>query len=177
MQNINMRESNDRKADLRAGFADFSAEPAFFFSFSGEIFKKYIAQIIKIRVVYFRSTKILEVIPIAILFSQVKVQSVDQSETFLISGIPKECDDLTASVQLEWFLQDIDSDEPIQVHADAFLYGEGEVVNATHAELCYFLDRIRLNPSFLESRCQSAGSSDFSFNWSPDELFGQQFTS
>ena len=118
-----------------------------------------------------------EVIPIAILFSQVKVQSADQSEAFLISGIPKEYEDLTESVQLEWFLQDIDSDETVHVHADAFLYGESEVVNATHAELCYFLDRIRLNPNFLESRCQSAGSSDFSFDWSPGELFGQQFTS
>lgn len=115
-------------------------------------------------------------IPIAILFSKVQVQSADQSETFLISGIPKEYEDLTASVQLEWFLQDFDSDANVQVHADAFLYGEGEVVNATHAELCYFLDRMRLNPNFLESRCQSAGSSYFSFDWSPQELFGYQFT-
>ena len=120
---------------------------------------------------------IQEVIPIAILFSQVKVQSADQSETFLIGGIPKEYDDLTDSIQLEWFLQDIDSDETVQVHADAYLYGEGEVVKATHAELCYFLDRIRLNPNFLESRCQSAGNSEFSFDWSPTELFGYQFTS
>lgn len=118
---------------------------------------------------------ILEVITIAILFSQVKVQSGDQSETFLIDGIPKECDDLSASRQLEWFLQDIDSDATVQVHADAYLYGEGEVVNANHAELCYFLDRMRLNPNFLESRCQSAGSSEFTFDWSPTELFGQQF--
>ena len=117
----------------------------------------------------------MEVIPIAILFSQVKVQSADQSETFLISGIPKEYEDLTESVQLEWFLQDIDSDETVQVHADAYLYGEGEPVNATHAELCYFLDRIRVNPNFLESRCQSAGSSDFSFEWSPDEWPGGKF--
>ncbi len=119
----------------------------------------------------------MEVIPIAILFSQVKVQSAGQSETFLISGILKEYDDLTESVQLEWFLQDIGSDETVQVHADAYLYGEGEAVNATHAELCYFLDRIRLNPNFLESRCQSAGSSDFSFDWSPGELFRQQLGS
>ena len=63
-----------------------------------------------------------EVNNIAILFSQVKVQSADQSETFLISGIPKEYEDLTESVQLEWFLQDIDSDETVQVHADAYLY-------------------------------------------------------
>ena len=118
-----------------------------------------------------------EVINIAILFSQVKVQSADQSETFLISGIPKEYDDLAESVQLEWFLQDIDSDESVQVHADAYLYGEGEVVNATHVELCYFLDRMRLNSNFLESRCQSAGSSDFSFSWSQEELFGQHFCS
>ena len=115
--------------------------------------------------------------PIAILFSQVKVQSADQSETFLISGIPKEYEDLTDSIQLEWFLQDIDSDATVQVHADSYLYGEGEVVRANHAELCYFLDRMRLNPNFLESRCQSAGSSDFSFNWSQEELFGLKFSS
>ena len=120
---------------------------------------------------------IMEVIQIAILFSQVKVQYADQSETFLTSGIPKEYEDLTASVQLEWFLQDIDSDETVQVYVDAYLYGEGEVVNATHAELCYFLDRIRLNPNFLESRCQRAGSSDFSFSWSPVEMFGHRFGS
>ena len=111
-------------------------------------------------------------IPIAILFSQVKVQSADQSESFLISGIPKEYEDLTESVQLEWVLQDIDSDETVQVHADAYLYGEDEAVNATHAELCYFLDRMRHNPNFLDGRCQSAGSIDFSFDWSPGELFG-----
>ena len=113
----------------------------------------------------------------AILFSQVKVQSGDQSEIFLIDGIPKEYNDLSASRQLEWFLQDIDSDATVQVHADAYLYGEGEVVNATYEELCYFLDRMRLNPDFLKDRCQSAGSSDFNFNWSQEELFGLQFTS
>ena len=74
------------------------------FSFLDEILKKYIAQIYRIFVVYFRSTKSQEVILIAILFSQVKVQSADQSEVFLISGIPKEYEDLTASVQLEWYL-------------------------------------------------------------------------
>ena len=60
-----------------------------------------------------------EVIPIAILFSQVKVQSADQSEAFLISGIPKEYEDLTESVQLEWFLQDITLTKPsksMQMH-------------------------------------------------------------
>lgn len=66
---------------------------------------------------YFRSTNWLEVIHIAILFSEVKVQSADPSETFLISGIPKEYDDLTDSIQFEWFLQDIDSDKTVQVHA------------------------------------------------------------
>lgn len=118
----------------------------------------------------------LEVIYIAILFSKVDVQSTNQAESFLISGIPREYNDLSASLQLEWFLQDIDSDATISVHADAYLYGEGEIVNATHEELCYFMDRIRLNPNFLESRCQSAGSSEFTFDWSPDELFGHQFT-
>jgi hypothetical protein len=33
---------------------------------------------------------------------------------------------------------------PAPVMKHTYLYGEGEIVNATHAELCYFLDRIRL---------------------------------
>ena len=86
---------------------------------------------------------------IAILFSRVKVQSADQSETFLISGIPKEYDDLSASVQLEWFLQDISSDTIVPVHADAYLYGEGEAVNVTYGELCDFMERIRLVDSCI----------------------------
>ena len=120
---------------------------------------------------------IKEVKYIAILFSEVKVQADDQSVIILISGIPKEYDDLSASVQLEWFLQDINAETTVQVHADAYLYGEGEVVNATHAELCYILDQIRLKPNFLEVCCQDTDSSEFSFNWSPDELLGQRFTS
>ena len=112
----------------------------------------------------------------ALLFSKVTASAEGSKETFLIGGIPKQYDDLTASVQLEWFLQDIDSDTTVQVHADGYLYGEGEVVDATHAELCYFLDRIRLNPNFLETRCQNAGSNNFSFDWSPDALFGQHLS-
>ena len=131
------------------------------------------------RVAHYRSmmNPIIEVKYIAILFSEVKVQIADQAEIFLMSGIPKEYDDLSASVPLKWFLQDINSDATVQVHVDTYLYGEGEVVNATHAELCYFLDCIRLNPNFLEVCCQDAGSSEFSFDWSPYELFGQRFTS
>ena len=72
-----------------------------------------------------------EVINIAILFSQVKVQSADQSETFLISGIPKEYDDLTESVQLEWFLQDIDSDETVQVHGYCSINLPAEISKCT----------------------------------------------
>lgn len=111
---------------------------------------------------------------IALLFSKVTVQTADASETFLIGGLPQKYDDLTDSRQLEWFLQDIDADAKIQVHAEAFTYGEGEIVIANHAELCYFLDRMRLNPNFLECRCQCAGSSEFTFDWSPGELFGQR---
>ena len=54
------------------------------------------------RVVHYRSTMnpIMEVNYIASLFSEVKVQTSDQSGIFLFSGIPKEYDDLFVSVQL-----------------------------------------------------------------------------
>lgn len=58
---------------------------------------------LKGRVVHYRSTMnpIMEVNYIASLFSEVKVQTSDQSGIFLFSGIPKERDDLTASVLLK----------------------------------------------------------------------------
>ena len=67
--------------------------PALFFSFWYEIIKKYFAQSSRCCFVYYYNI-IMEVIQIAILFSQVKVQSADQSETVQISGIHKEYDDI-----------------------------------------------------------------------------------
>jgi hypothetical protein len=43
--------------------------------------------------------------------------------SFFASGIPREYDDLTVFVQLERFLQNIDSDETVPVCADAFMRG------------------------------------------------------
>ena len=87
-------------------------------------------------------------IPIAILFSQVKVQSADQSETFLISGIPKEYNDLTESVQLEWFLQDIlneyqelpdENDLPNEFSSEFQIWSQ-KLIRKTHNPYWYYVN-------------------------------------
>ena len=143
MQNTYLMDSNDRSKHLRAGFADFSAEPALFLRFQEKFSKNILHKLLQSLLCTFAVQK-TEVIPIAILFSQVKVQSADQSETFLISGIPKEYDDLTASVQLEWFLQDIDSDETVQVHGMILLsYCLGESCPKSCTEAHHIFHEIR----------------------------------
>lgn len=50
--------------------------------------------------------------------------------TFLVSGIPREYDDLEGWTAFDGFLRAIDQDTDVQIHADAYLYGEGETVKA-----------------------------------------------
>jgi hypothetical protein len=49
--------------------------------------------------------------------------SYPRRPSFFAGGIPREYDDLTAFVQLERFLQNIDSDETVPVCADAVKLG------------------------------------------------------
>ena len=63
----------------------------------------------------------------ALLFSHVRVSTPDGNEAeFLVSGIPREFDDFEYYTAFEDFLDGIEEDTEISVHAEAYLYGEGE---------------------------------------------------
>ena len=87
----------------------------------------------------------------ALLFSHVRVSTPDGNEAeFLVSGIPREFDDFEYYTAFEDFLDGIEEDTEINVHAEAYLYGEGETFKATIEEVAYFHLRIQKDENFLE---------------------------
>jgi hypothetical protein len=109
----------------------------------------------------------------ALLFSHVRVSTPDGNEAeFLVSGIPREFDDFEYYTAFEDFLDGIEEDTEISVHAEAYLYGEGETFKATIEEVAYFHLRMKQDEKFLSGHCDNIESVDFTCNYSPDELFG-----
>ncbi|MBE6675428.1 MAG: hypothetical protein E7594_01165 [Ruminococcaceae bacterium] len=78
----------------------------------------------------------------AVLFSAVTVTAGDQEKKFLVRGIPRELGDIEGYTAFEEFMEDIDEETEVSVHAEAYLYGEGETYTATLEELAYFYLRI-----------------------------------
>ena len=96
----------------------------------------------------------------ALLFSAVTVTANDDKIEMLVSGIPKEYDEMEES--------------EVSVHAEGYLYGEGEIVDASPQEIAYFLKRMETDDHFLTDHCTKMENAEFSFTWSPEELFGME---
>ena len=112
----------------------------------------------------------------ALLFSHVRVSAPDGSEAeFLVKGIPRDYDDLENYTAFEDFLDGIEEETEISVHAEAYLYGEGETFTASIEEVAYFHLRMQNDENFLSGHCDNIESVDFTYNYSPDELFGMDW--
>ncbi len=109
----------------------------------------------------------------ALLFSKVTMRDDNSESEFFVSGFPQDADDLEGWTAYHDFLNDITEDMIVNVHAVAFLYGEGETVKATPEEVAYVKMRDERDPKFLTDHCDCIGESDFNVNWYPDEVFGQ----
>lgn len=109
----------------------------------------------------------------ALLFSAVTVTSNDQEVEFLVGGIPREFDDLEGWTAFDSFMEDIDEETEVSVHAKAYLYGGEETYKATPEEVAYLMKRIEMDDTFL-SRCDNIEDVDFNFQWSPEELFDME---
>ncbi len=110
----------------------------------------------------------------AVLFSAVTVTSDSDQAEFLVSGIPKSYADLEGWTAFDNLIREVDTEQEIKVHVAACLYGEGEQVIATPEEVAYFTMRVAQTDDFFYEHCTDAGHSDFSFTWSPQELFGME---
>ena len=88
-----------------------------------------------------------------------------------MGGIPREYDDLVGWIKFEDFMEDIGEETEVSVRADGYLYGEGEMNEATPEEIAYFMKRMEMNESFLSDRCEKIEDAGFTFAWSPGELY------
>ena len=112
----------------------------------------------------------------ALLFSHVRVSSPDGNEAeFLVSGIPREFDDFEHYTTFEDFLDGIEEDTEITVHAEAYLCGEGEAFKASIEEVAYLTLRMSKDDNFLSGHCDNIESVYFTCSYSPDELFGMDW--
>ena len=112
----------------------------------------------------------------ALLFSHVRVSTPDGNEAeFIVSGIPRELEDFDYYTTFEDFVDSIEEDTEISVHADAYLYGDDETYKAYIEEVAYFTLRMNADENFLSGHCDHIESVDFTCSYSPDELFGMDW--
>lgn len=112
----------------------------------------------------------------AVVFSAVTVTSNDDQAEFLVSGIPKCYSDLEGWTAFDNLIKEVDTEQEIKVHVATCQYGEGEQYIATPEEVAYFTKRAAETDDFFYDHCKDIGHSDFSFTWSPQELFGMEMT-
>lgn len=110
----------------------------------------------------------------AVLFSAVTVAANDEKIELFVSGIPREYDELEGWTEFDDFVNLLRDESEVSVHAQGYLYGEGEIADASPQEVAYFLKRIETDERFLADHCTKNESTDFTFVWSPEELFGME---
>ena len=61
-----------------------------------------------------------------VLFSAVTLTAGNKQSELLVSGVPKEYGDLEGWTLFEEFMDELDEECTVNVHVDAYVYGEGE---------------------------------------------------
>ena len=107
----------------------------------------------------------------ALLFSAVTVTADDEEIELTVGGIPREFDDLVGWTAFDDFMENVDAETEVSVHAEAYLYGGEEAVTATPEEVAYLMMRMERDENFLADHCDNIEDVDFSFLQSPDEYY------
>lgn len=110
----------------------------------------------------------------AILFSAVRVMAGEDEVELFAGGIPRELDDLEGYQAVEDLLMDQTDDVEVQVDVSAYLYGEGETVPATNADLQFVREQLKENDRFILENCDQIEDVRFCSMWMPQELFGME---
>ena len=79
----------------------------------------------------------------ALLFSAVTVTAGEDEIELLVSGIPREYDDLEGWSEFDDLMYFISEETEVSVRAEAYLYGEGESMRATPEEIDVCPSRFR----------------------------------
>lgn len=109
----------------------------------------------------------------ALLFSAVTATANNQEIEFLLGGIPRELDDLEGWIAFDRFMEEINEESNVEIHAEVYLYGDGETNRAGPEEVAHIMKRIEMDDRFL-SRCDNIESVYFNIDWSPEELFNME---
>ena len=108
----------------------------------------------------------------ALLFSAVTVTAGEDEIELLVGGIPREYDDLEGWSEFDDLMYFISEETEVSVCAEAYLYGEGESMRASPEEINDLMQRMKDDTGFLNRCCSNLESVNFTFVWSPEELFG-----
>ena len=93
----------------------------------------------------------------AVLFSAVTLTADNNQVEFLAAGIPRDSDDLEGWTAYENFMDELDSEQEVSVHVEAYLYGEGETFKATPEEVAYFKMRADADEELATSKMTLPG--------------------
>ena len=99
----------------------------------------------------------------ALLFSAVTVTAGYDKAEFMVGGIPREYDDLVGWTAFDDFMENVDAETEVSVHAEVYLYGGEETVTATPEEVAYLIMRMERDDRFLAGHCDNIEDVDFSF--------------
>lgn len=105
----------------------------------------------------------------ALLFSAVTVTAGYDEAEFTVGGIPREYDDLVGWTAFDNFMENVDAETEVSVHAKVYLYGGEETVTATPEEVGYLMMRMERDENFLAGHCDNIEDVDFSFLRPPEE--------
>ena len=105
-----------------------------------------------------------------VLFSAVTLTAGDKQAEFLVAGIPRDTDDLEGWTAYDCFMEKLNSEQEVDVNAQAYIYGEGETVKANPEEIAYFTKRIEMDENFLSKHCDNTSESSFTIYTSPDYM-------
>ena len=110
----------------------------------------------------------------ALLFSAVTVTAGNNEAKFLVGGIPREYGDLEGWTAFDELMEDIDAEAEVSVHAEAYLLGFGETYKAAPEDIAYIMKRSEVDEDYISKTSDNIEDVDFSFVWSPDELYGME---
>lgn len=111
----------------------------------------------------------------ALLFSAVTVTAGEDEIELLVGGTPREYDDLEGWSEFDDLMYFISEETEVSVRAEAYLYGEGESMRASPEEIDDLMQRMKDDAGFLNRCCSNLESVNFTFVWSPEEIFGMPF--
>ena len=97
----------------------------------------------------------------SVRFSRVTLTSGGTTASFLVGGSPKSQTDLLGWIAFENFVKSVPKGETVDAHAETFLYGGEEPVDATPEEVAYFYKRIEMRPDFIEKRTEKCSETNF----------------